>query len=165
MKPTAVTYQEAVNLFEKECNSTVRQTRVKNHWNGLLVEHFFKDGVEIATALAKVSAALRWAIDCCATRSTDKRCNCHQKDELYYHCRKNFRCELCRTTKARSRKEKFRSSNMPRKRANFKCGSEAHLVKQCPNPLHFSRATASRVLQLRDLETRKAVHLVSGVPL
>lgn len=45
---------EAAELLEKEYHSFGRQTRIENHFNGLLIEQNVKDDVDIAAALAIV---------------------------------------------------------------------------------------------------------------
>lgn len=47
-----------------------------------------------------------------------------------------------------------------RKRACFNCGSEAHLIKQCPDPVNLSRAAAGNICRLNTKKVRNAVHLV-----
>lgn len=42
----------------------------------------------------------------------------------------------------------------------FNCGSESHLLEECPHSIYFSLAVARRVGQLRDSRTQGAVHLV-----
>ncbi len=41
------TFQQAVEMFEKEYNSTVRQKRVKKYLNGLRMTNFTKDSTRL----------------------------------------------------------------------------------------------------------------------
>lgn len=54
VKPNSETYDNAVELLEKEYNSIVRQTRVKNHLNSLRLTQFITADTDTASALAKV---------------------------------------------------------------------------------------------------------------
>lgn len=47
-----------------------------------------------------------------------------------------------------------------RKRSCFNCGSESHLVGDCPQPVNFSRAAANRIRQLRNKSTQNAIHVL-----
>lgn len=50
----ATNFPQAVEMIDREYNSPVRQTRVKNYLNGLRVSEFVTEGTEISSALAKV---------------------------------------------------------------------------------------------------------------
>lgn len=54
VKPSARTYHDAISLIDKEYNSVVRQTRVKNHLASLRVDHLIDANTDAAAALAKV---------------------------------------------------------------------------------------------------------------
>lgn len=50
----ATTYQQAIDMIDREYNSPVRQTRIKNYLKSLRVRNFVLEGMEVSTALAKV---------------------------------------------------------------------------------------------------------------
>ena len=50
----ASSFQQAVSILEKEYNSPVRQTRVKNYLNSLRVSSYITQGVESSAALSKI---------------------------------------------------------------------------------------------------------------
>lgn len=54
VQPYANTYVQAVDMIDKEYNSPVRQTRVKNYLSSLRVSTFVEEGTEISQALAKI---------------------------------------------------------------------------------------------------------------
>lgn len=47
-----------------------------------------------------------------------------------------------------------------RRKTCFSCGSESHLVKQCPEPVNYGRAAANRLLSMRLSDSTNAVHTV-----
>lgn len=56
MKPSGISYNDAAQRIrnEKEYNSVVRETHVKNHLNELRIEKFMVDGTYMATSLANI---------------------------------------------------------------------------------------------------------------
>ncbi len=49
-----IQFEQAVEVIEKEYNSTVRQNRMKNYLNGLRMAKFTNDGLDEPSALEKV---------------------------------------------------------------------------------------------------------------
>lgn len=54
VQPFTATYQQAIDAIDREYNSVVRQTRIKNHLNALRVSSFVSAGIEISVALSNV---------------------------------------------------------------------------------------------------------------
>lgn len=57
-------------------------------------------------------------------------------------------------------REKTHKFNKNRKLNCFNCGSDSHLVKNCSHPVNFGRAASTRIQQLRNKNTRNAIHVL-----
>lgn len=181
-------------LLEQDYNSVVRQTRVKNHLNGLWIEHFVKYNVEIPAALAKVYKRILamsrqvpqshrgdphkteflckaiighpWArgpLGCIATARLTFQQLYAELDIAVQINRESVAVATITSLVHISGndsvgkvhfigqgnfahgKKSVKNLRTARKRTCFNCGSDSHLVKQCPHPVHISRAAANRV--------------------
>lgn len=207
VRPNASTYEEAVTLLEKEYNSVVRQTRVKNHLNGLRLTQFINNDTDTAGALAKVYKRIltmsrqvpithrgdahkieflrtavvghRWAKEPLSRVATAGL----TFQQLYAELEIAVQLERESADASASnqttstptgalakihfsgqgkyiRRPNQQKQQTQRKRACFNCGSESHLVKQCPHPVNFSRAAAGNLRNLRSKRTQNAIHIV-----
>lgn len=215
VKPVAKSYSGAVELLEKEYNSVVRQTRVKNHLNGLRLSQFINDETDVASALAKVYRRIltmsrqvpmthrgdahkiefmrravvgySWAkepLSRVATaglkfqqlyaeleiavqleRESNAAASLHAtipggtSSNIHFTGQGRY---VHRNGNNNNRKKNVNNSRQSsqRKRSCFNCGSDTHLIKQCPHPVNFSRAAAANIRTLKSNRTPNAVHLV-----
>lgn len=70
--PLSVMYQQAINVISSECDSALRQARLKNHLNGMRVSNFVSAGMKIYVALSNVyKTILKLSRQCRPSRHRD----------------------------------------------------------------------------------------------